>query len=122
MFVERLKKLLSEREITKNKLLTDLQLGKNSFVNWESRGTIPSGEVLTKIAEYFGVTVDYLLGNTDSREKPKEKTPSEEGEKDGKDVVVVFRGGERIVQHVTPEQAALIDNLLKQFDAKHGNT
>ena len=117
MFVERLKELLSEREITKNKLLTDLQLGKNSFVNWENRGTIPSGEVLTKIADYFDVTVDYLLGNTNQKE-----TPSEEGVKDGKDVVVVFRGGERIVQHVTPEQAALIDNLLKQFDQKQSGT
>lgn len=115
MFVERLKELLSEREITKNKLLTDLQLGKNSFVNWESRGTIPSGEVLTKIADYFGVTVDYLLGNTGSREKPKEKTPSEEGE----DVVIVSRNGERFVHHLEPQQVKLLEDMIKQFGNNH---
>lgn len=88
MFVERLKELLSERGITKNKLLTDLQLGKNSFVNWESRGTIPSGEVLTKIAQYFGVTVDYLLGNTDNREKaPSALTLTEEEA----DLIIAYR-------------------------------
>ena len=48
-------------------MLTDLHLGKNSFINWESRGTVPSGEVVTKIADYFDVTVDYLL--TDDAQK-----------------------------------------------------
>ena len=70
MFIQRIKELLAAKGITKNKLLTDLHLGKNSFVNWESRGTVPSGEVLSKIADYFDVSVDYLLGNTD---KPTSK-------------------------------------------------
>ena len=70
MFIEKVKELLKEKGITKNKLLTDLQLGKNSFVNWESRGTVPSGEVLAKIANYFGVSVDYLLGNEEQKPAP----------------------------------------------------
>ncbi len=61
-FIDILLELLKKNGITKNKLLSDLQLGKNSFVNWSSRGTIPSGETLQRIADYFGVTVDYLLG------------------------------------------------------------
>jgi len=63
-FVERVLELIEENNITKNKLLTDLKLGKNSFVNWLERGTIPSGDVLIKIADYFNVSVDYLLGKT----------------------------------------------------------
>jgi len=62
VFLENVLQLLGKANISKNKLLTDLKLGKNSFVNWESRGTIPNGETLSKIADYFGVTVDYLLG------------------------------------------------------------
>ncbi|MCR4719205.1 MAG: helix-turn-helix domain-containing protein [Firmicutes bacterium] len=62
MFLQRLNNLISEKGITRNKLLLDLQLGKKSFVNWEQRSTIPSGETLLKIANYFGVSVDYLLG------------------------------------------------------------
>ena len=60
--------LLNQKGVSRNKLLTDLHLGKNSFVNWEKRGTIPGGDTLNKIAEYFNVSTDYLLGN--------EKTPS----------------------------------------------
>ena len=65
MFLERTLKLIEREKISKNKLLTDLGLGKNSFVNWSERGTVPSAETIEKIADYFGVTTDYLLGRTD---------------------------------------------------------
>ena len=64
-FLERTLYLIEKNGITKNKLLLDLQLGKNSFVNWESRGTIPTGDTISKIADYFQVSADYLLGRTD---------------------------------------------------------
>lgn len=69
MFIEILKKLMHDKGISNNKLLTDLGLNKSSILNWEKRGTIPSGETLQKIADYFNVSVDYLLGNTDKKEK-----------------------------------------------------
>lgn len=67
MFIKRLMALIEQKGITKNKMLSDLNLGKNSFVNWDNRGTIPGGETLASIAEYFDVSVDYLLGNTDTK-------------------------------------------------------
>lgn len=63
LFTERLMLLINQKGISKNKMLVDLQLGKNSFINWETRGNTPDGETLLKISQYFGVTVDYLLGN-----------------------------------------------------------
>ena len=53
MFIEILDALLSERGLSRNKMLNDLGLNKSSALNWESRGTIPSGDVLSKIADYF---------------------------------------------------------------------
>ena len=61
-FAERVLELINEKQISKNKLLTDLNLSKNSFVNWIERGTIPGGDVLAKIAKYFDVSLEYLLG------------------------------------------------------------
>lgn len=61
VFSDKLLILISEKHITKNKMLSDLNLGKNSFLNWEKRGNIPNGEVLRKIADYFQVDVDYLI-------------------------------------------------------------
>ena len=61
-FIGRIEELLKSRKIQKSKMLGDLNLSVNSFTNWKNRGTIPSGDTLRRIADYFGVTVDYLLG------------------------------------------------------------
>lgn len=70
MFLERVAALIDAQGITRNKLLKDLQLDKSSFLNWERRGTIPGGDVVAKIADYFHVSTDYLLGRTDDKTPP----------------------------------------------------
>jgi|GEM_PF-1647021 len=65
VFFERLESLRLKRELSRNKLCSELGVGKNSIANWEQRGNIPDGEVLTRIATLFEVTTDYLLGRTD---------------------------------------------------------
>ena len=42
-----------------------LNIGAGSITNWKN-GTIPNGETLSKIADYFNVSIDYLLGRDDS--------------------------------------------------------
>lgn len=61
-FLTNVTTLLKEKNITKNKLLTDLHLSKNSFVDWKRRGTIPSAKVVSAIAEYLDVTLSDLMG------------------------------------------------------------
>lgn len=65
LFLNRITELIHSQGITKNKLLVDLELNKSSFFDWERRGTVPSGDVVAKIADYFNVSADYLLGRTD---------------------------------------------------------
>lgn len=62
LFIDKVEQLLKEKHIQKKVFLSDVGLAKNSFVNWRERKTIPNGATLQKIADYFGVTVDYLLG------------------------------------------------------------
>lgn len=62
IFLERVEYLRTDKKLSKSKILRDLGLNPNSFVNWEKRDNIPSGDILDKIAAYFGVSVDYLLG------------------------------------------------------------
>jgi transcriptional regulator with XRE-family HTH domain len=61
--------LLKKNSVQKAKMLRDLNLNRSAFINWEQRGNIPSGETLKKIADYFNVSVDYLLENG-QKEKP----------------------------------------------------
>ena len=69
MFITILDNLISEKGITRKKLLEDLQLGKNNIKNWEKNNTIPNKVTLEAISDYFGVSVDYLLGKTDIKAK-----------------------------------------------------
>ncbi|KKI51205.1 helix-turn-helix domain-containing protein [Christensenella hongkongensis] len=65
-FLERLEVLLKEKGVSATKMSLDLGFSKDAVFNWKKRGTIPSGEMLAKVADYFGVSVDYLLGRSDN--------------------------------------------------------
>ena len=69
MFIEVLESLLHEKGVTAAKMLSDFGLNKSSVLNLKTRGTVPSGAILQKLADYFGVSVDYLLGKSDEKEK-----------------------------------------------------
>ena len=47
-----------------------LGISQSTMASWKSRGLTPKYETLSKIADYFGVSIDYLLGNTEQKEKP----------------------------------------------------
>ncbi|EGO2729918.1 helix-turn-helix domain-containing protein [Enterococcus faecalis] len=61
---ERLKELCKKQGISINSLEEKLGFGKNVLYSWKKN--IPTGANLTKVADYFGVTTDYLLGRTDT--------------------------------------------------------
>ena len=114
MFLQRLNGLIASHGITKNRFLMELGLNRNAFNNWEYRGTVPSGDTLAKIADYFGVTVDYLLGRTD--EKIEILKPTQEKETTtAKDGGLLEEFG-RIFDTLTPEnQNAVIAEMLRRL-------
>ena len=62
---ERLKLLCSKHGLSINELEEKVGLGQNTLYSWKKN--IPSGQNLTKIADYFHVSTDYLLGRTDKK-------------------------------------------------------
>ncbi len=62
--------LCSQKGVSPSKAAMDAGFSKSLISKWKSKQEIvPSSEVLQKIADYFGVSVDYLLG--------KEKQPTD---------------------------------------------
>lgn len=75
-FCERLTALLKEKKIDKNDFLSDCGLGRNSFSNWKnSKKGYPTAPVLKVISDYLGVSVEYLMGETDDRGQKKSPMP-----------------------------------------------
>jgi transcriptional regulator with XRE-family HTH domain len=62
---DRLKILCDEQGISINKLEENIDLGRNTLYSWKKK--IPSGANLLKVAEYFNVSTDYLLGRTEQK-------------------------------------------------------
>lgn len=61
---QRIKELCLEKGISVNKLESDLGVGLSSIQKWKSTHS-PSVDKIIKVATYFDVSVDYLLGRTD---------------------------------------------------------
>ena len=60
-FVQKIERLLEERNIQKKKMLEDLNLNINTFSVWRKSGTIPSAKVLQKIADSHGVSLVQVI-------------------------------------------------------------
>ena len=63
MFSETLKKLRKDNKVTQVQLASHLGFFHSAVVKWENGQCEPSYETLVKIADFFGVTVDHLLGH-----------------------------------------------------------
>jgi transcriptional regulator with XRE-family HTH domain len=70
-FSERLKALRLRRGLTQEQLAHALDIPETSVRRWESVGKPPKRERLEKLADFFGVSVDFLLGRTDTPNRKK---------------------------------------------------
>lgn len=61
---ERIKKLADNQKISLQKVAIDIGLSENAIYGWKTRK--PKGDDLAKVADYFHVSVDYLLGRKDN--------------------------------------------------------
>ena len=61
----RLKELRKSRGVTQLKLALDLSMSQNTISRYESGQHEADYATLIRIADYFDVSIDYLLGRTD---------------------------------------------------------
>ena len=63
----RIKELRNEQHITQLKLAMDLDMSQNTISRYENGEREPGIAELIRIADYFRVSIDYLVGRTDKR-------------------------------------------------------
>ncbi len=66
MLGEKIRALRLARGIRQEELGRRIGASKQSVSNWENGNILPSIDVLIRLADFFGVSTDYLLGR-DSR-------------------------------------------------------
>lgn len=107
MLALRLKELRKKAGITQEQLAAAIDVERSSVGKYESptKPVQPSSEVLLKLASYFGVTTDYLLGNT-----AKKPTAPEGSELIN--TVTFSRNGKIVKKQYSPEKWKTIIEML----------
>ena len=64
----RLKTMRTQAGISQAQFAKDMGVAQNTVSNWENENRTLDAETLSRVADYFHVSVDYLLGKPERRE------------------------------------------------------
>lgn len=98
---DRLKKLTDKQGLSINDVEAKIGLGKNTLYSWKKK--VPSGTNLTKVADFFNVSTDYLLGRDYQETKTADLTDD--------DVIFTYQG-----KPLSDEDKKLIKRLMNGKD------
>ena len=63
--IDRILALMDQNNMTANEFTTRLSLSNSAITEWKKGKAKPSVDAVIKIAEYFGISTDQLLGRED---------------------------------------------------------
>lgn len=63
---KRMRELMASKTVTPQRLAKDMHISRNTVYLWIRGDLIPRLDVAVEIADYFGVTLDYLCGRGDT--------------------------------------------------------
>ena len=106
-------KLLDKHGITAYKVAKDTGITTATLTNWKKERYVPKQDKLQKIADYFGVTVEYLMTG-----KMQENSGSKLTLKDERDIKSILESTEQLLQQDglmfdgEPASQEAIDSIL----------
>jgi len=113
MFHIRLKGLREAAGYSQYAFADAIGVAQSTVGNWESGKREPNFETTQKIADFFGVSVDYLLGRIEIKNGPAEAEPKKQP--DMEDLRFALSGE---VKDLTDEEFAEIMNYLRFVELK----
>ncbi len=66
-FRERVRELRKEKGETQVKVAAAIGIAEQNYQRFEAGASLPNMENAWKLADHFGVSIDYLVGRTDKR-------------------------------------------------------
>lgn len=112
LFCERLKHLRHQSGLSQEAFAREVKTSQSSVAHWESGLREPNIEMLLRIADYFGVTLDYLFGRVEFPDEhfiAKEKLPAELADSGFGDVTKVGSPA------LTEQEIEVLKRLAAQF-------
>jgi len=110
---KRIKKLRKNKDLSREDLSKVLNLSYWAIAKYETGDRVPDSKTLKKIADYFDVSIDYLLGRTDNRHsfssQPQEIEKTDLDEEWPEVTSILRRSGKKL----TPEDKRRIARIIK---------
>lgn len=78
IILNRLKSLRNDLNVTQKELASFLGINQNTYSYWENGKVKIDSDSLSKLSNYFDVSIDYILGISDQKKEDGVKTPSSE--------------------------------------------
>lgn len=114
LFKDRLSEILHKTKTSQRKLASHLGYSSQTVSKWVTGLSSPDPDTLSKIADFFNCSTDYLLGRVDYPELVVKKTPPE-------------GGADSIEYHIdkdapelTPDEILKIKEFLKDQERSSG--
>lgn len=111
IFGERIKELRIRKKMTQQELGNKFNMTSTGISYWESGKAIPSMDVINKLSDFFGVTIDYLIGKN-------ELDKNNEG-------MILFRKAEQVNEIEKKKMYDIINSTIDAFlnnDIKNGQS
>lgn len=105
--MNRLKELRTEKGVSQQVIADYLGITRQSYSNYELGNREADYETLSKLANYFDTTVDYLIGNSDSK-SPVNNSPTDD------DIKFALFGGEKGISDEAYEDVKRFAAFIKE--------
>ena len=100
-FMDRVESILKEKRLTQKELAEDLGLRRPTLSDWKKNGAVPAADICLRIAEYLGVSVEWLVTGKESALTSEEKTLLKQW------------------KILTPDQKDTLRTLLNKWEAEY---
>jgi transcriptional regulator with XRE-family HTH domain len=107
------KQLLEQKGVTAYRVSVETGVSQGSLSDWKNGKSRPKYESIKKIADYFGVSVDYLLNGSDNK-----KSPAKVAEDDDFSFALLH-GTEGLTEEGKKELLAYKDYLFHKYIEKN---
>lgn len=110
--------LLQKKGVSSYKVAKEAGVTQTALSNWKSGRSTPTAKTLQKIADYFGVTIDYLMTGDNSSEQGLTARDNRDIAKDLDSIMEKLTSGENGPasyngEEISPEAAELFKDELE---------
>jgi transcriptional regulator with XRE-family HTH domain len=115
MISKRIKELRTEKDVTQRELANYLNLTPKMISFYESGERFPPHDIILKLSEYFNISTDYLLGNSNIK-KTSDQVIKDAEKTDNIDVPERFDTVEEALRFILKQPAFMTYGISKMSE------